>query len=143
MNLIRYNPARPNFGNFESFSRIFDDALRELGRYGLGEDDRTLRQHRRPPVDLYENGDAYLARFELPGVKKDDVEVSVEDGFLTVKATATRKDEETEESLSFHRTVAVPDGIRNEDIKAKLEDGVLTVTLPKEAPKQPKAIAID
>jgi len=94
-------------------------------------------------TDVYEDKDNYYARFELPGVKKEEVKVEVHDRLLTVSAERQSKEEGREESFSLSRSVSVPEGVRGDAIAAKLEDGILTVTLPKQEERKPKLIAVN
>ncbi len=93
-------------------------------------------------TDIHEDNDNYYARFELPGVKKEDVKVEVHDRLLTVSADRREKDGENEQSFALSRSVSVPEGVRGDAIGAKLEDGVLTVTLPKQEQRKPRQISI-
>ena len=93
-------------------------------------------------TDIHEDKDSYFARFELPGVKKEDVKVELNNNVLTVSAEKKEKTAEGEQSYSLSRSVSVPDGVNGEAIGAKLEDGVLTVTLPKAEHRKPRAIEI-
>lgn len=132
MKLIRYE--YPTMGEFD---RLFDLAFRGLPRFGgllEGLADQTTPAH-----DLYEDADAYHLRFELPGVKKADVKVELENAVLTV--SGTRKNG-AETAAEFARSVSVPDGINPDKVKARFEDGILTVTLPKAEARKPRAIAV-
>jgi len=94
-------------------------------------------------TDVYEDKDNYYARFELPGVKKEDVKVEVQDRLLTVSAERREKDGEKESSYSLSRSVSVPENVKGDAIVAKLEDGILTVTLPKLEERKPKLIEVN
>lgn len=93
-------------------------------------------------TDVHEDKDNFYARFELPGVKKEEVKVEVHDRLLTVSAERQVKEGEAEESFALSRSISVPEGIQGESISAKLEDGVLTVTLPKQEQRKPKVIEV-
>ncbi len=94
-------------------------------------------------ADVYEDQDNYYARFELPGVKKEDVKVEVHDRLLTVSTQRQTKAEGQEESYSLSRSISVPESVRPEAIAAKMEDGILTVTLPKQEERKPKLIQVN
>ncbi|MBF6176611.1 Hsp20/alpha crystallin family protein [Nocardia blacklockiae] len=88
--------------------------------------------------DTVEDG-RYVVRAEIPGVDPEkDVEVSVQNGQLTIKAERSEKHEEKGRSEfsygSFVRTVALPAGAREEDIEAEYRQGILTVTVPVSEP---------
>ncbi|WP_280256771.1 Hsp20/alpha crystallin family protein, partial [Nocardia wallacei] len=90
----------------------------------------------------------YVVRAEIPGVDPEkDVEVSVRDGQLTIKAERSEKHEERGRSEfsygSFVRTVTLPAGARDDDIAAEYAQGILTVTVPLSEPTaQPKKVEI-
>lgn len=89
-------------------------------------------------VDLYEDKDNTYVRAELPGVTRDNVNLEVVDGYLTL--TATRKDGEQEFTLT--RSVTLPDNVQIDKVTAALEHGILTVTLPKQEQAKPRKIAV-
>lgn len=94
-------------------------------------------------VDVHEDKDNYFASFEVPGVKKEDVKIELNNGQLTVSAEKRTKDGEKESSFSLTRSVSVPDGVNAEAISAKLTDGILTVTLPKQERSKPRTITLN
>jgi len=94
-------------------------------------------------VDVHEDKDAYHASFEVPGVKKEDVKIALNNGMLTVSAEKREKNGDNESSDSLSRSVAVPDGVNADGISAKLEDGILRVTLPKAEHRKPRTIALN
>jgi HSP20 family protein len=91
-----------------------------------------------PKVDVFEKDNRLFTRVDLPGLKKEDVKVEVDDGYLTL--SGERKSESTEEKDnvyraereygSFYRAVPLPKGVKPEDIKATFDNGVLEVTMP-------------
>jgi HSP20 family protein len=92
-----------------------------------------------PPVDISETGQEYVIRAALPAVKKEDVEVTVEAGMLTLSGERRQKDEQKDEKFhkvesfygSFSRSFALPDAIDAAAISAESKDGVLTIHVPK------------
>ncbi len=91
------------------------------------------------PVEIHEKDTEYKIMAELPGVKKEDLDIEIDKNYLTV--CAKRHEEKKEDTKSFRksefkygefsRTVYFPEEINIEDTKAKLEDGVLKITAPK------------
>ena len=140
MKLIRYNQPYPNaFGDldqwfrspFEGFGRFFELA-NQLNRYsemGLAS-------------DLYEDDDSFHVRAELPGVKKKDLSLELNDGTLLVGFERDSDAADEKERTVWKRAVTVPDGIDAEKVSAKLEDGILTVTLPKSEARKPRRISV-
>jgi HSP20 family protein len=96
------------------------------------------------PVDLYEDQNNAFVRAELPGVNRDDIQVEMTDGALTI--TAARKTPATEgqpeQSSSFSRSLTIPAEISADQVSAAYENGVLTVTLPKREEAKPKKITV-
>jgi HSP20 family protein len=109
------------------------------------------------PVDLYEDKDNTYVRAELPGVNRDDINVELVDGQLTVTATRKPKNpsagsagspqassgQAEEESYSFSRSVSVPEAVQADKVTAAYENGVLTVMLPKAEAVKPRKIAVN
>lgn len=103
-----------------------------------------------PAVDVYENNESLTVRAELPGMKKEEIDISLHDGFLTL--TGERKQQSKEEGSEtyrserwlgrFHRTISLPCRVDVEKIKATYLDGVLTVSLPKAEEAKPKQIPV-
>jgi HSP20 family protein len=152
MNLVRYSypsyrnmsPANSAFvrspwsGLETEIDRLFETALTEFGG--------DSSSHRFP-VDLYEDKENTYVRAELPGVNRDDINVEMVDGYLTI--TGARKmpagsenDGESEESFSFSRSVSIADEVQADKVAATYENGVLTVTLPKREESKPRKIAV-
>lgn len=94
-------------------------------------------------TDVYEDADNFYARFEIPGVKKEDVKLELRDRMLTVTAEKREKSGNDEQSYSLSRSVSVPDSVAEDRISAKLENGLLTVTLPKQEHRKPRTIEVN
>ena len=118
------------------FDRMFENVW---GDSDFVTDSEAGRRTWLPAVDIYENDDAFVATADLPGLKKDDIDVSIEDNVLTV--SGERKFEKSEDEGSFRRversygtfrrSFTLPRGVESAKVEAKFEDGVLTLTLPK------------
>lgn len=103
-----------------------------------------------PHFDVKENKSAYVLTADLPGVKDEDVDVSLNGNFLTV--SGKREDERREEGDqyyavershgTFSRSFSLPEGIDGEGISADLKSGVLTVQIPKRPESQPRKISV-
>jgi len=104
-----------------------------------------------PALDLREDNDNLVATIELPGLKKEDIEVTVHEGMLSV--AGERKQEKQARDVDvyrserfygrFHRTLSLPKPVKAEAIKATYKDGILTVSLPKTEAAKPKQIEIN
>jgi HSP20 family protein len=104
-----------------------------------------------PAVDLYQDKDSVIVRAELPGMKKEEIDISLHEGVLTLagERKAEQKQEDTEACRferfvgRFHRTLALPVQVQAEKVKATYKDGILTVVLPKADEAKPKQIQVD
>ena len=147
MRLVRYSyptfrTATPSFGfprspwsGLESeIDRLFETALTDFGGTSAN----------RFPVDLYEDENNTYVRAELPGVNRDDINVELTDGYLTLSASrkTTGGEGKEEEAFSFSRAVTVADDVQADKVSAAYENGVLTVTLPKREEAKPKKITV-
>ncbi len=120
----------------------------------LGSFDWQLRDSataaRVPPVDIFEEADAIRIMAEVPGVKPEDVKISVEGNVLTINASKQQVAEERTERAhryertygAFERRFTLPTTVDANAIKASYEHGVLTVTLPKVEKAKPRQIAV-
>lgn len=96
------------------------------------------------PVNVYETDEEVVVKAELPGVKKEDLDVNIQDNTLTIKAQTREESEVKEESYyrrelrtgSFFRAVPLPVEVKEDNLKASYENGVLTVTAPKAVEKK-------
>lgn len=137
MKLIRYD--YPTLSRFDALNQLFDQFFGDVPRSPWsGLENRVFT----PAVDLYEDENAFHARFEIPGVKKSDLRVELENSVLTVSAQSSDKKDKTEQSFSFSRSISVPDGIDADKVRARYEDGILTVSMPKAEARKPKAIEV-
>jgi HSP20 family protein len=103
-----------------------------------------------PTVDMAEDENVYIIKASMPGVKPEEVEVTLQNNILTIKGEAKKEMEIKEENYhmrerrygSFMRSLTLPTEVKAEAIEAKHEDGVLTVRLPKSEMSKPKKIAV-
>lgn len=103
-----------------------------------------------PALDLAEDSENLVATIELPGMKKEDIQVTIHEGVLSVSGERKR-DEKKKASESyrterfcgrFHRMVSLPKPVKTDAIKAAYRDGILTVTMPKTEEAKPKQIEV-
>ena len=134
MKLIRYD--YPTLPDVRDLDRLFNQFWGGLPRFG------SMFENAAPRVaaDLYEDEGNVYARFELPGFKKEELDLQLENAVLSLNVV--RKGEKEGEGLSFSRSVTVPEGLDTSAVSAKYEDGILTVTLPKKPEVKPRAIQI-
>jgi HSP20 family protein len=140
MRYVRY--TYPNYRNLtRSPWSSLESEVGRLFELALPDSDAIARRF---PLDLYEDKANAYVRAELPGISRDDIQVELADGTLTI--TATRKapaaEGQPEKSFPVSRAVTLPDEVQADKIGAAYENGVLTVTLPKREEVQPKKITV-
>ena len=143
MKLIRYE--YPQSPAASAFNRLFDLGGSSSDRLSSIFDDffGGATGFSQPAADLYEDEHNFYARFELPGLKKDEVDLELENSVLTIRSVEDKKSNESEAYHSFRRSISVPDGVDLEHVSASLEDGVLTVTMPKAETRKPRQISVN
>ncbi|KIK67629.1 hypothetical protein GYMLUDRAFT_36369 [Collybiopsis luxurians FD-317 M1] len=145
-----------------NWDRFFDEAFspRFGGRGGQSQGQSQALTERadmprflKPKMDLHEDKEKNLvtATFEFPGVKKEDVQLDIHNGRLTVAAETKLSQDHSHEGYAvrersvgkFSRTLQLPEGVKDDEVKASMEHGVLTVIFPKASAEQtPRKIAI-
>jgi len=101
----------------------------------------------RPVVDIYENDDEILVYADMPGVKKENISVNIDNGALSLKGTrhldtAGTSNWEEFSDLAYIRVFSVPQSINVDQVAAELKDGVLKLHLPKSEAAKPRQIEI-
>lgn len=149
MSLVRYEPFA-----------LLDRLQREFNRLGgfdpswgesAGDDNSNIAvSHWRPAVDIKEETDRFVIQADLPGVNPEEIDVTMENGVLTLRGE--RKSEKTEEHEGykrverargmFYRRFSLPDTADADKIEAKSRDGVLEITIPKTEKVQPRRISV-
>jgi HSP20 family protein len=142
MKLIRYE--YPDLSSLNEFNRFLGTLFPAVSRADTAFDSLlgNARWAGSPAADLYEDDGHYYVKLELPGVKKEDVQVEIENAVLTVTAKRATATKEGETSAEFSRSLTVPEGVDNAKIQAAYENGVLTLTLPKTEARQPRRIDV-
>ena len=107
-------------------------------------------EERLPRVNVIDREDEVMVRAEIPGVHKDELDVSLSDNYLTIKGETREEKEEKGEFYrseihhgSFTRTVRLPETVRGEKAKARFEDGLLEITIPKTEKAKRHSVKID
>ncbi len=153
MSIIRYqSPAAPALTGVDRWSNLRDelDSLFELPFWSNFQRQAQLFSGWSPALDIYQNNDNVVARLELPGMRKEDIEISLHDGTLTIsgerKAESGEGDkaERTERYVGkFRRSVSLPAQVDAGKVTATYRDGILTVNLPKAEEAKPKQIQVN
>ena len=146
MSIVRYDPFRDLRTLQEEVNRLFSSNLtRGFGEEGIG------RGAWNPSVDIFENKDQIVLEAELPGMKQDDFELTVENNVITLRGE--RQFEKKEESDNYHRversygsftrSFTLPQTVSAEGATAEYSNGVLRVTLPKREETKARRIQIN
>ena len=147
MSIVRQEPwsLLQKFNN--DINRVFGNAgLRYLDNDGSN----VVTSHWTPAVDIKEEQDRYVLTADLPGVDPKDIEITMENGKLTIKGERHWKEQENRDGYqrveriygSFYRRFNLPDTVNAENITAKSNNGVLEVGIPKQEKELPRRIAV-
>ena len=155
MVMERWRPVRrlvpwQSFRELGEMAKSFEDIL---GRSSLSATWRrlpTVEREWAPALEVFEKEDKFVVKVELPGMKEEDIDISVKDDTLTIKGERKSESEVNEEDYyccersygSFFRSIALPSTVDAKKIEASYEDGVLEVSLPKAAEVKPKKILV-
>ena len=150
--LARWQPITEVERWFDRFDRLFDRMIsrffRDLERDFWGLDWRWERWV--PAMEVSETPDAYIVRVELPGVKTEDIEVTLQDDILTIKGKRERSEERKDETVhfversygEFVRSLRIPTDVKVDAVEASYKDGVLEIRLPKSEESKPRRIEV-
>jgi HSP20 family protein len=125
-----------------TLDRMFDDVMGSM--LGTATSTRTFD----PAIDVHASDSEVVFVCDVPGIKQDDLEVTLENHVLTIKGTRKFDSKEDEQVMlgraygSFTRSYTLPDVVDDEKLTAHLADGVLTVRIPKQARAKPRKIQI-
>jgi HSP20 family protein len=147
MAIVRWDP-------FDAFLGAQQDLNRMFRRSWLGDQGEETGPAEggkwAPAIDIYETGDSLVVEAELPGIDPEDIDVTVDDGVLTLRGERKHEREVTEENYhrverawgSFQRSIRLPSDAESDKVKASYESGVLKVTVPKTEPPKPRSVTI-
>jgi HSP20 family protein len=142
MNLVVRDPFWKEFNALSNrFNRLFDQTREDNADY-LGAWS--------PAVDIYDKGNEVVIHAEIPGMKKDDIDVRVENNVLTIRGKKERQEEVKEEGYfrtersygMFSRSFSLPSTVDVTKIGAEYKDGVLTLSVPKAEEAKPRQIDV-
>lgn len=148
MALVRWNPWTDLFSLHDQMDQLFSQAYGgEAPARSSGAADEgwmTL------PVDIRQTEEAFTIQASVPGFRPEDVEVTVEEGVLSIRGRLSHSHESGEPGWvrrerrlgSFHRQIGMPAEARAEEISAEFENGVLTITVPRAQKARPKRIPV-
>ncbi len=143
MSIVRWDP-------FAEMQDMFAPMFRSSGLLPRLSRDGDVTFEWSPSADISENEKEYLIRASLPGVKKEDIKVHMQEGMISI--AGERKQEREDKSEKFHRVESVygsfarsfglPENVKADAVKSEYKDGVLTVHIPKAEKAQAKQISV-
>ncbi len=144
-NLIRWEPMRDMVTLRDAMDHLFDEAFTRPwgpadGGVGMG----------MPAVDMYQTDDEVVVKLAVPGMKPEDVQISVTGDTLSIKGETKEESDAKEKAYhirerrwgSFERTITLPTAVKSDKAHAEFENGVLSVSLPKAEEVKPRMINI-
>ena len=134
-----------------NFDREINTMLDKFVRGGTVDDGSFAISHWMPAVDVAEREEEYQVKVELPGVSKEDVEITMQENILTIRGEKKQEKESTGSSYhrlersygSFQRSFTLPTSVKHDKVEAAFNDGILTITLPKAEEAKPKEIKVE
>jgi HSP20 family protein len=140
MSVSRWDP-------FQDLLAIQDEMNQVFGRARQGQGGRVWA----PALDISERKDAYVVTVEVPGISPDDLDITLEDGLLTIRGERRFTKETSEQQFhrverrygAFRRSITLPSQVQADQIEASFDNGVLEVIVPKAEEAKPKRIQVN
>jgi HSP20 family protein len=143
-NLTRWDPFNDMLTLREAMNQLFEDSFVAPGKF----------PHERgftPALDLSESADGYLVEVAVPGIKPEDLQVTLENNVLTIKGESRQEAEDKQRNYhrverhygSFQRTIALPSTVKSDSIQASLDNGILRLDIPKSEEVKPRRISVN
>jgi HSP20 family protein len=134
---------------FDDLRGAQDDLVRITRAHGLRVGRTATTRAWPPAVDIFEREDGYLVDVDLPGVRLEDIEITVEDGLLTIQGERAFPHDQIDKAHrverrfgAFSRSITLPSHVKADSIDASVQDGVLMVRVPKTTEVQAKHIVV-
>ncbi|MGD1996317.1 MAG: Hsp20/alpha crystallin family protein [Anaerolineae bacterium] len=142
-NLVRWEPFRELMSLREAMDRLFEESVVRPGRLALVRAEALA-------VDMYETDDALIVKSAVPGVRPEDLDITISGDTLTIKGETKAEEEVREEDYvrrelrygSFSRSLSLPLPIVADEAQAEFKEGILTLTLPKAEEIRPRSIKV-
>lgn len=147
MNITRFE----SWNLFDIIQRDFDCLTDHQLSYAGHDGNSEVASDRVPTVDIVEEKDRFMLRTDVPSVKREDIEVNMENGVLTIAGQRSEVQSEEHEGMQrveriggpFYRRFSLPDTASADDISATSRDGILEVSIPKRAAVLPRKINVE
>jgi HSP20 family protein len=145
MSIVRWEPFRDFMTLREAMDRLFEESfVGPRRREWLAPTEATLA------LDMFQTEDSVVVRTSVPGVKPDDIDITISGNTLSISGETKEEEEVKEENYirrerrygSFARSIALPEGTDLDNTEASFEDGILTLTIPKAPEAKPKVIKV-
>jgi len=146
-NMVRWDPARDMVSLREAMDRLFEESFLRPGFLGGNDSAAGLM-----PLDMYETQEEVVVKAAIPGVKPEDIDVTVTGDLLTIKGEFKSESEDADEKRNYHRQerrygsfsrqVALPTSVNADGCQADFDNGVLTLKLPKAEEAKVKKVQI-
>ncbi len=143
--LVRWDPFREMITLREAMDRLLDEALTRPLALGMAENLGWM-----PQIDMYQTDNEVVVKATVPGVKPDDLHITITGDVLTIRGEV--KEEEEVKGVTYHlrerrfgtfsRSLPLPVPVQADKAKAEFEDGILVLTLPKAEEVRPKTIEV-
>jgi HSP20 family protein len=147
--LISWRPFRELERDLEEMGRRFEEIF-GIPFFPVAWKRAPIRRAWSPPMEVFEKEDKYVVRAELPGMKREEIEVSIVEDTLTIKGEKKAESEVKEEGYylcercygSFERSISLPTAVETGKAEASYENGVLEISLPKVPEVKPRKIEV-
>ncbi len=144
MSIVRWEPFRDFMTLREAMDRLFEESFVRPRREWLAPAEGTLA------LDMYETEDSVVVKSAVPGIKPDDIDITISGNILSISGETKVEEEVKEDDYirrerrygSFSRSVTLPEALEPDKAEASFEDGILTLNIPKAPEAKPKVIKI-
>jgi len=143
--MVRWDPGREMVSLREAMDRLFEESFLQPGLFGSAEKSAGML-----PLDVYETEDEVVVKATVPGVKPEDINVTLTGEVLSIKGEYRTEEKDEKRNYlrqerrygSFSRQVSLPVAVNSDQCKATFENGVLTLELPKAEAAKAKSIKV-
>ena len=147
MTVSRWDPFQDLLSIQDEMNQLF---TRAFGRERPGQSEAVQQRLWAPALDISERKDAYVVSVEVPGVKPAELDITLEDGLLTIQGERRFTQESSDQQFhrverrygSFRRSITLPSQVQADQIEASFDNGVLEVIVPKAEEAKPKKITV-
>jgi HSP20 family protein len=147
MSVSRWDPFQDLLSIQDEMNQLFTRAAGQRPSQGTESGRQRMWA---PALDISERKDAYVVTVEVPGVKPEELDITLEDGLLTIQGERQFTQESSEQQWhrverrygSFRRSITLPSQVQAESIEASFDNGVLEVVVPKAEEAKPKKISV-